>query len=132
MFEELNNGKDTSLAVLDEVCASDFTIYGGTGEIIHGLENWKQHYSELMDAFPDLHSTIEDIVSEGDKVAVRWTMGGTHKGVHRGIPSTNRKMVAWGIQIYRFSNGKLKEVWERFDTLGTVQQLGTIPKLEKS
>jgi steroid delta-isomerase-like uncharacterized protein len=116
--------------VWDELCARDFTIYGGTGETIHGLEEWKQHYDELMDAFPDLHSTIDDMFAEGDKVAVRWTLTGTHKGVHRGIPPTNRKMTAWGIHIYRFSGGKLMEIWERFDTLNTVQQLGAMPILK--
>jgi predicted ester cyclase len=84
-----------------------------------------------MDAFPDLHSTIEDIVAEGEKVAVRWAMAGTHKGVHRGIPPTNRRMTAWGIHIYRFSGAKITEIWERFDTLRTVQQLGEVPKLRK-
>lgn len=127
IIEEANKGKGNAITVMDKFYANDFVIHGGTGEEIHGLNNWKQHYSELLDAIPDLHLIIDDMVVEGDKVAVRWTITGTHRGVLRGIPPTNKKVKTWGIQIYRFAGGRLMEIWERYDTLSTMQQLGAVP-----
>ena len=56
------------------------------------LKNIKQSISEEFSAFPDLHYTIDDMVAEGDKVAARVTMTGTHKGEFMGIPPTNKKI----------------------------------------
>ena len=75
-------------------------------------------------AFPDLTLTVEDIIAEGDKVAVRFIGRGTHQGNLGGIPATGLKTEAGGIEIYHFKDGKIVEVWEISDALGLMQQLG--------
>ena len=67
------------------------------------------------------------MVVEGDKVAIRWTMSGTHKGEIEGIPPTGKKMTIWGISIERIVGGKFVETWETYDTMGFMQQLGLVP-----
>jgi steroid delta-isomerase-like uncharacterized protein len=126
-FEEWNKGKAAAMAVIDELCATDYVVHSGTGEDIHGLKDFKQSYSEFFSAVPDIHFTIEDMVVEGDKAAVRFTFTGTHKGEFRGIPPTNKKVTVWGISIDRIAGGKFVESWERYDTLGLMQQLGLVP-----
>ena len=80
------------MAVIDELYAADFVWHRGTGEVINSLKNYKQSQSEFFDAFPDLHLSIDDMVVEGDKAAVRWTLTGTHRGERWGVPPTNKKV----------------------------------------
>jgi len=129
LVEEWNKGKAAAMAVMDESYATDVVFHGGTGEDIRGLKGYKQFMSEFFSAFPDVHFTFDDTVVEGDKVATRWTITGTPKGEFRGIPPTNKKVTIWGISIDRIAGGKVVEEWERFDTLGFMQQLGLIPPL---
>jgi len=126
-FKEWNKGKAAAMAVIDELFATDVVFHGGTGEDTCGLKDVKQSTSEWYSAFPDNYFTLDDIVVEGDKVAVRWTWTGTHKGKFMGIPPTNKKVTIWAIQIDRVAGGKFVEIWERFDTLGMMQQLGFVP-----
>ena len=79
-FEEFNKGKTAAMAIIDELYATDIIFHSSTGKDICGLKDYKQFSSELFDALPDAHATIDDMIVEGDKVAVRWTMTGTHKG----------------------------------------------------
>jgi steroid delta-isomerase-like uncharacterized protein len=78
-------------------------------------------------AFPDMRVTIEDLVAEGDKVAARWSVTGTHRGELMGIPATGKRVTVTGIEINRFAGGKLVEHWESFDQLSMMQQLGVVP-----
>jgi steroid delta-isomerase-like uncharacterized protein len=126
-FEEYNKGKAAAMAVIDELVATDFVWHRGTGEVIHGLKDYKQSQAEFFSAFPDLHFTIDDMVVERDRVATRWTMTGTHKGERWDIPATNKKVTVVAINIGRIAGGKLMELWERWDTLGLMQQLGAGP-----
>jgi len=126
-INEWNKGKAAAMTVIDELCATNIAYHGGSGEEIHGIKGFKQSMSEFYSAFPNNHFTIDDMVVEGDKVAVRWTMTGTHKGEFVGVPPTNKKMTIWGIYIDRIAGGKFVETWERFDTLSLMQQLGFVP-----
>jgi steroid delta-isomerase-like uncharacterized protein len=131
LYEECNKGKEAALAVIDELYATDIVYHSSTGRDIRGIKDYKQHISEFYSAFPDLHFTIDDMVAEGDKVAVRFTGTGTNKGAFMGIPPTNKKITVWEIQIDRFAGGKFVEGWSRYDTLGLMQQLGLIPTPKK-
>jgi len=126
-IKEWNKGKAAAMTVIDELCATNIVYHGGSGEEIHGIKDFKKSMSEFYRSFPDSHFIIDDMVVEGDKVVVRWTMTGTHKGEFGGIPPTNKKMTIWGIYIDRIAGGKFVETWERFDTLGMMQQLGLVP-----
>ena len=119
------------MATIDEMYATDCVYHGASGADIHGLTNVKQFFSSLLDAFPDLHMTIDDMVGEGDRGVVRFTWTGTHKGELRGIPPTNKKVTMWEISIVRIAGGKVVEEWARYDTLGVMQQLGAVPTPQK-
>jgi steroid delta-isomerase-like uncharacterized protein len=79
-------------------------------------------------AFPDLLTTVEDLLGEGDKVVARWTMRGTHQGEIEELgPPTGKRIEATGISIYRVEGGKIAEYWAIYDALGMMRQLGFIP-----
>jgi steroid delta-isomerase-like uncharacterized protein len=100
------------------------------GQDIRSLDQLVKHVGNYSDTFPDAHFTIDDIVVEGKKVAVRYTFTGTHKGEGLGIPSTNKKVTIRGIKTsHRNTSGKIVEEWEEFDTLGVMRQLGLEPTL---
>jgi predicted ester cyclase len=126
-FGEWNKGKAAAIAAIDELCATNMVFHSGTGEDIRGIKDFKQYINQLFSAFPDIHFTIDDMVVEGDKIVVRYTNTGTHKGEFMGIPPTNKKVTNWLIQIDRIAGGKSVEGWLRFDTLGFMQQLGLVP-----
>jgi len=130
-IKELNKGKAAAMAVIDELYATDWVGHSGMGRDMYGIKDNKQYTSEFFKAFPDLHFTIDDLVAEGDKVAVRWTSTGTHKGEFMGRPPTNKKVTIWGIHIDRIAGGKVVEEWSRWDTLGLMQQLGLVSKPKK-
>jgi predicted ester cyclase len=125
-FDEGNKGKAAAIAVIDKLCASNCILHGSSN-VSYNVEEYRKFMNELYSAFPDVHNTIEDMVTEGDKVAVRLKQTYTHKGEFMGVPPTNKKVTMWLIQIYRMAGGKCVEGWSRSDTLGMMQQLGIIP-----
>jgi steroid delta-isomerase-like uncharacterized protein len=78
-------------------------------------------------AFPDLHHTFEEFVAEGDKVACRFTISGTHKGDFQDIPPTGKTVNVSASVVDRIVDGKIVEHWTLLDTMGLMQQLGVIP-----
>ncbi len=124
-FEELFNEKQVDRA--DEFVAPDYIDHGALPGQAPGLDGAKQKWAMYIAAIPDLRVPIEDMVAEGDKVVVRWTAEGTQRGELLGIPPTGKRLRFSGISIYRLAEGKVAEVWEQFDRLGLMQQLGVIP-----
>ena len=80
-------------------------------------------------AFEDLNVTVEDMVAEGDKVAVRFTAHGTHNGAFMGLPPTGKPIAMTGMEIFRIENGRIAELWGEANLLGLMQQLGILPLL---
>jgi steroid delta-isomerase-like uncharacterized protein len=126
-YELVNKGE---LTACFELCATDLVMHSSSGET-RGLEEFKKNFEEEFKAFPDMHFTVHDIIAEGDKVAARWTLTGTHKGEFRGTPPTNKKVTLWGINIDRVAGGKFVEGWVSFDMLSMMQQLGLVPTPKK-
>lgn len=89
-------------------------------------EAWTRFLSEFVDAFPDLHLTVEDAVAEGDLVAQRIRFKGTHTGEFQGLPPTHREVSFSGLELNRFVDGKVEEHWFQMDALGLLQQLGLV------
>ena len=75
--------------------------------------------------------TIEEQIAEGDKVATRWTVTGTHKGDYRGISPDGKVGTNTGITIHRIAGGKMVESWVNSDDLGMLQQLGVVSMPEQ-
>ena len=130
-YEECNKGKTTAVAVLDELFAPDIVWHGARGMDIRGIKELKESFNAAYNTFPDTHYTIDDMIVEGDKAVIRFTFAGTHKGEFGGIPPTNKKVKVWAIAIARIADGKFAEVWERYDTLSWMQELGLIPTMQK-
>ena len=91
----------------------------------------KQIFAALRSGFPDFQTTIEDLIAEGDKVAVRISWQGTHKGELMGIPPTGKHVKVTEMQIYRMTDGKIIERWVETDVFGMMQQLGIISTPEQ-
>ena len=122
IYEEIwNQGK---LDVADELFDASYVSHGLGVDLPPGPEGFKQFVSMYRSAFPDARFTIEDQIVEGDKVVTRWTAHGTHKGELMGISATGKQVVATGISINQFVEGKVVEAWSNWDGLGMMQQLG--------
>ena len=76
---------------------------------------------------PDLHATVDEVIGEGDRVAVRWTIRGTHKGELVGIAPTDRQIELPILELFRISDGQLAEAWDQYDRLHLLEQLDAAP-----
>lgn len=122
--EELWN--KNNLAVVDELYATNFVSHG-LPEVTPDREGYKQFVTISRTALPDFHTTVEDIIAEGDKVVQRFTARGTHKGEFMGIPPTGKQVTITGIAIDRIAGSKIVENWANMDMLGMMVQLGVVP-----
>lgn len=86
----------------------------------------KQVWAMLLQAFPDLHLVVEDMIAEGDKVVVRNTVTGTHRGEYMGLAPTGKSVTYSEIFIFRFVDGRVVETWGVVDVLSLMKQLGTV------
>ncbi len=121
-FELMNRKElDSFFKLLDPGYVAHYTI----GDL--PLEQAKQFETMYFAAFPDASATIEDMVAEGDKVAIRVTWRGTHKGEFIGIAPTGKQIEMTNTLIFRIAVGKLAENWATIDELRMMQQLGAIP-----
>jgi steroid delta-isomerase-like uncharacterized protein len=119
-----------NLAAVDQLYSADCVFHDlGSPEDIRGREGLKQHVRMYRTACPDLQCTVEDVVAEGDKVAVRWIARGSQKGDFMGIAPTGKQVVFRGIQMHRISNGRIEEEWAGYNTLGALQEIGALPRL---
>ncbi len=126
-FEEIiNQGR---LAVADELMSPDVR-FTNPPVTLHNREEFKKLITMLRGGFPDIRFRIEDVVAEGDKVATRWTMSGTHRGEFRGHAPSGKSMTVTGMDIFRITGGRIREIWVNMDVLGQAQQLGWLPSAE--
>ena len=94
-----------------------------TGRAV-GPAVYRKEVERFHAAFPDLKFTVDETVSEKDRLVVSWTITGTHKGVFMGIAATNKKVTASGITIHQIEDGKILETTAVWDALGLIHQLG--------
>jgi steroid delta-isomerase-like uncharacterized protein len=87
---------------------------------------WARFLADFVEAFPDLHITVEDAVGEADLVAQRVQFAGTHTGEFQGLPPTHRKVTFSGLELNRFVDGRVAEHWFQMDSLTLLQQLGLV------
>lgn len=124
VVEDLNRGDlESSL----RFTALDATLNGQP----MGREGDRHRAEVLAKAFPDQCYDILELVAEGDRLVVRWRMTGTHRGDLAGptmtIPATGKSIDIWGMSMYRIEGGMAKEIWERFDMMEFLGQLGVLP-----
>ena len=99
--EVMSEGKTD---VIDELCSQDFVEHNplpGTSPDLAGLKGF---VAQIRAAFPGLQMTADDLIVEGDRLAVRSTMRGTHKGDFMGIAATGKKVEVSNFDFVRFKN----------------------------
>jgi steroid delta-isomerase-like uncharacterized protein len=112
---------------IDELVEPDALIRTPLPIAVTGARALNEVFARLHRAYPDLHITVEDLVAEGDKVVVRDSVTGTHRGEYMGIPPTGKSVTYNEIFIARFVNGRIAETWGVVDVLSQMRQLGAIP-----
>ena len=125
-FLEFINTASESLA--QELISPDAIFYvPWSTEPMRGPAGYLAIIGIMRGGFPDIQWTLEEMVAEGDKVAARFTMRGTHRGTFFGVPPTERKIVAQAMNIYRLSGVQFVEERGLPDMLGLLQQIGAVP-----
>src|SRR6185369_3342070 len=123
-YQEIYNEND--LEALGEVLSQDLLTPKIMPGIPTGIEGAKAAHRIMLAGFPDYQTRIDDLFAEGDKVAARITMSGTHTGLFMGIPGTGKYVSFTGIYIARIANGKIAEHWGEEDGVSLLQQLGVL------
>ena len=118
---------ERKLDLVDDFVSPDYIDHSNNV----GREGLKQLIAMGLNSFPDWHETIEDIISEGDKVWVRLTYTGTHKSEFMGLTPTGKKIKSKAVDIYRIADGKLAEYWNVTDNVNIFKQVGAIEVTEK-
>lgn len=128
IYDEVMSQGNIDLA--DEFFSDDFVEHEGfPGLPTEGPEAPKAGFAMLRAAFPDLQVTPDDMIGEGDKVAARATISGTHKGEFMGIPPTNKSFKIEFLDIIEFHDGKATEHWGLTDQGAMMEQLGIAPPM---
>jgi steroid delta-isomerase-like uncharacterized protein len=111
---------------IDELLADDFVAHTwpSTG---HPKDDLKNAAERAHGALTNPRFTIDDMIAEGDRVAVRLTTGATQTGSFMGMPPSGKSYEISEIHIFRLRNGKVIEHWHQFDQMGMMKQLGAMP-----
>jgi steroid delta-isomerase-like uncharacterized protein len=125
--------EEGNIDLVDELLAPDYINHTpATPDQPTGPEGVKGVVAMFRSGMPDLRVVIEDMIAEGDKVAVRYTLEGTHEGELFGVPPTGQRLSIKSISVERVSAGKVREHWRVTDSLDMMQQLGVIPVPEQA
>ena len=125
-YREAHN--TNNLDALDEIVAADLITHALLPGMPPGREGGKMVHQGVLEMFPDMQVTTEDLIAEGDRVFERFSARGTDKGGFMGMPPTGKSFTTTGMIVYRIANGKIVEHWGVNDTVGLMQQLGHMPK----
>ncbi len=124
MLDGIQNGGTDGL---DQVFAANWVNHDPSLPPMQGLEGAKQLVALWSAGLSNTRVVIEDSVSDGDKVAVRFKITGTNTGDMLGIPATGRMVNVTATGIFRIVDGKVTDNWVNFDALGLLQQIGAVP-----
>src|SRR5580704_18070801 len=128
--EELWNERrlDVADAIFAKDCVTHQLQSGVPADAVpRGPQAIKEHVMGCVASLPDLRFSIEQILSEGDRVVMQLLMEGTHKEAWLGIPASYKKMQIRMFTIHRVEQGKIVEDWVLVESLGFFQQLGVVP-----
>ncbi len=108
-------------------------LYGGDAQL-HGYagvgpgkEGIVAFYEGFWTSFPDARVIVHEMLEDGDKVVVRFSLTATHQGVFAGVPPSGRPIESHGITILRMRDGKCVERWSCADFLSVMIQIGAVP-----
>jgi len=114
-----NQGRRDAIA---EMLSPDALIHDGSTDS-QGVDGFYLFFDRMTSTFSNIHVTIDDSISERDRVCVRWQFTAVHSGNGMGIESTGKNVRVTGISILRVADGKLVEGWQNWDMLGLLQQI---------
>jgi steroid delta-isomerase-like uncharacterized protein len=122
-FEEVWNQR--RVETIHELVAPNCVIHGvsETGETLRGPGAFMVVYERLVNAFPDIHMTVEDCFGAGDRVVTRWSATMRHSGDGLGMKATGAPLELSGISMVRMADGKAVESWDQWDKLGMFKQI---------
>jgi predicted ester cyclase len=126
LLEQIRNKGKWDQTVMDEFFAPSYRRYLTPTAAPLTAEGQCERASRLRAAFPDAYATLEDIVADGDRVAYRLTIRGTHQGIFQGIPPTQKRVTVSFTAIVRIEDGKLAEEWGGLDVIDLLHQLGAV------
>lgn len=125
-FLEFINTASEKLA--EELISSKAIFYvPGSPEPMRGPAGYLAIIRMMRGGFPDIQWTLEEMVAEGDKVAARFTMRGTHRGTFFGVPTTGKPIEVKAMNFYRFAEGQIIEEYGMPDMLELLQQIDAVP-----
>jgi steroid delta-isomerase-like uncharacterized protein len=127
VYEAINN---RNLDILDELHSQNFVSYANPPRLDKvGLEQSKKFLADILSSFPDLHTSIEEILVEGDAIAYRWVLKATHTGFSPSlpIPPTGKEVTLIGCSLLHVKDGKFVDEWEYWDQTALLEQLGVLP-----
>ncbi len=124
-YQEAYNSNN--LDALDELLAVDLLTQTLLPGFPAGLEGAKAVHRKTLIGMPDVHTRIDELLAEGDRVMARFTMTGTHTGDFFGIPATGKQISVGGVFIVRISDGRIVEHWGVEDEAGLLRQVGILP-----
>jgi steroid delta-isomerase-like uncharacterized protein len=123
--EAANAGKiEQSVAATAPDCLLNGQAFGRQGD--------RERTERMLAAFPDVRYDLLDLIAESDKVVARYGVRGTHRGELLGIAATGTAVEFTGITIYRLIDRQIVEIWENYDVLGLLRQLGAVPDADRS
>ena len=124
-FDQFLNQADPAAA--ERLLAPDFVCHvPGANDL--DREGYTHSIRSGRAAMPDLSYTPQEIIAEGDRVAVRYTMSGTQTGSWQGVPPSGKKVNVLAICTYRVAGGQIREKWLLADSLGLLRQIGALPQ----
>ena len=121
IYEAINTG---NLALLEKYVAADYVEHT---DGFRGVGPFQQQIAAFRAGFPDLHVTIDDLLTDGGRFASRTTVTGTHTGDLMGMPATGKHISVEAVDIGRIENSQAKERWGGLNMYAMLTQLGVIP-----
>lgn len=125
-FVDFINTADPNMST-ELVCSDAVFDVPGRAQPLRGPAGYIEIIEMMRGGFPDIQWTLEETVVEGDTIAARYMMHGTHRGPFFGVPPTGKKIAVQALNIYRLSHGKIASEVGQPDLLGLMQQIGALP-----
>ena len=116
---------ERDLGVLDQVFAPYAVVRWGDADS-NAVAAVRSDVERYFAGFTDVHTSVDELLAEDDKVVVRWTTTGRHTGPYGKVPPTGREVTMTGVDGYRINGGRIVEAWSMWDALATYQQLGLV------
>jgi predicted ester cyclase len=104
----------------------DGVVLHGYPADLQGIEGLRTFHAALWEAFPDAQLTVEDLVVDEDRAALRYRLRGTHGGAYLGVAPTGRAFDVEGITLLRLAGGRVVEEWHSPTELAILRQLGAV------